>query len=81
MDPLHGPDADSIEMLKLARAKAQKIIDELVKQQAEVEANPPKIAPEKLAQGRQAMTNALAAARRALAAIDDAMGIAARSSN
>lgn len=65
-------------MLADARAKAQLMIERLVEQQAQIEANPPKISPENLAAGRQAMNNAIAAARRTLAAIEAAIAAAPR---
>src|SRR4051812_47393633 len=74
-------DPESVKMLKEARKRAAKLIAEMRKQQAEVEKSPPKIAPEKLAQGRFAMTNAIAAAERMLKNVDEALGIAAAETN
>ena len=62
MDPSHP---DTAAMLKEARAKAEHLLSELLKQQAEVEANPPDLPPEKLAQGRFAMQKAIESAQRA----------------
>jgi hypothetical protein len=74
-------DAEQFEMLKQAREKGQKLLDELLKQQAEVEANPPKISAEDLEQGRYAMQQAIASTRRMLASLDEASKIAATENN
>jgi hypothetical protein len=63
---------DEADMLRLAREKAQKLLDDLLKKQADLDANPPKIDAEKLAEGRAAFGNAIASARRAVQAIGDA---------
>jgi hypothetical protein len=63
---------DEADMLRLARERAQKLLDDLLKQQADLDANPPKIAAEKLVEGRAAFGNAIASARRAVRAIQDA---------
>jgi hypothetical protein len=67
---------DEAEMLRLAHEKARKLLDDLLKKQADLDANPPKISAENLAQGRAAFQNAIASARRALQAIEDAGRIA-----
>lgn len=64
------------ELLSQAWVKARRLLKGLEQQQAELEVNPPDLPPEKLAQGRAAMANATAAARRAMAALDEAMKIA-----
>jgi len=74
MDP---SDPETVKMLTEARAKAEHLLSELIKQQAEVEANPPDLPPEKLAQGRYAMQKAIESARRALKSLDEAQKIAA----
>jgi len=74
MDP---SDPETVKLLTEARAKAEHLLAELLKQQAEVEANPPKIPPEKLEQGRFAMQKAIDSARRALKSLDEAQKIAA----
>jgi hypothetical protein len=63
---------DEAEMLRLAREKAQKLLDDLLKKQEDLDANPPKISAENLAQGRAAFQNAIASARRAVQALIDA---------
>jgi hypothetical protein len=74
MDP---SDPETIAMLKNVRTRAERLLEGLLKQQAEVEANPPKLAPDKLAQGRYAMQKAIDAARRTLKSLDEAQQIAA----
>ena len=73
-------DARQREMLDTALAKARKLVADLERQQDELEAAPPaqhqQLTPEQLAQGKQAMANALAAARRMLKALEDAEAIA-----
>jgi hypothetical protein len=66
--PADHPD----EMLAQALAKARKLVADLERQQAEIEANPPKLPPDQLEQGRQAFNNALASARRMVRALEDA---------
>ena len=65
-------DDDRRAMLNQAIAKAQRLVDELVAQQAELDANPPKIPQADFVGGRQAMQNAIASARRTLSALRDA---------
>jgi hypothetical protein len=66
------PDEDPDQMLDDAIARARKLVEELERQRAEVEANPPNIPPDQLAQGRHAFEMALASARRMLLALEDA---------
>ncbi len=63
---------DEAEMLRLAKSKAQKLLDDLIRQQASLDANPPKISAENLALGREAMQNAIASARRTIKALEEA---------
>jgi len=74
-------DPESLAMLSEARKKGEKLLAELIAKQAEVEANPPKIAPKQLAQGREAMQKAIASTRRMLASLDEAQKIAALKTN
>ena len=74
---MNPSDPEAIQMLKDVRAKAENLLAGLLKQQAEVEANPPKLSPEQLAQGRFAMQKAIDAARRTLKSLDEAQKIAA----
>ena len=65
-------------MLVTALVKARHLVSELEKEAAELEANPPKdLAPQKLAEGKFAMTNALASAKRMLKALEEAIAIKA----
>ena len=59
-------------MLSAAIEKARRLIAELERQQAELEATPGDLPPEKIAEGNIAFAKALASARRALAALEDA---------
>jgi hypothetical protein len=52
-------DPETTAMLYEARSKAERLLSELLKQQAEVEANPPKLATGQLEAGRQAMQKAM----------------------
>jgi hypothetical protein len=63
---------DEAEMLRLAKSKAQKLLEDLISQQADLDTNPPKISAENLALGRAAMQNAIASARRTVQALNDA---------
>jgi hypothetical protein len=70
------PEVD-LDLLYQAREKAQKLVTGIQKQFDELEANPPKdLEPAKLAMGRIAMMNAIASAKRSLAALEDAIKIA-----
>ena len=69
-------DDDPDEMLATALVKARHLVGELEKESAELEADPPKdLAPEKFAEGKAAMQNALASARRMLMALEEAIAI------
>jgi len=59
-------------MLPAAIEKARRLVAELERQQAELEATPGDLPPEKRAEGERAFANALASARRALMALEDA---------
>lgn len=74
MDP---SDPETVKMLTEARAKAEHLLSQLLKQQAEVEAKPPDLPAEKLEQGRFAMQKAIDSARRVLKSLDEAQQIAA----
>lgn len=66
-----------MDLLNEAIQRAKRLVAELNLRQAEVQANPPHLPPDKLAEGRQAMTKALEAARRTLKALEEAREIAA----
>jgi len=65
-------------MLTEAMTKARRLVAELERQQAEIEASPPppKLPADQLAQGKFAFDHALASARRMLKALEDAAAIA-----
>jgi hypothetical protein len=66
---------DPAGLLSEALEKAKALLDRLSLEQAQIEENPPKISAENLRQGRAAMANAIAAARRTVAALDGAKKI------
>jgi hypothetical protein len=68
---------DPNALLAEARVRAEKLLNHLVAEQAEIEKNPPKISAEALTEGRAAMAKAIAAARRTVEAIDAAIAEAA----
>ena len=59
----------------MAREKAEKLLADLIAQQSQLEANPPKIDAKDLADGKAALANAVASARRAAQALIDAQRI------
>jgi hypothetical protein len=67
-------------MLPAAIEKARRLVAELERQQAELEATPGDLSPEKSAEGKRAFADALASARRALTALEDAARIAPENS-
>jgi hypothetical protein len=68
-------------MLAEALTKARRLVAEMEKQQAEVEASPPDLPPEQLAMGKLAFEKAVASARRMLQALEEAAKIAHDSAN
>lgn len=70
------PDKSDIELLNQARERARKLLDELVRHQAELETNPPALTPDQLKEGRQAMQNAIASATKMLQSIEAALASA-----
>ena len=72
--------ADELEMVDVSDAtdnaagssykiRAERLLAQLVDEQAAIERNPPKLTAEALTEGREAMANAIAAARRTVEAI------------
>jgi len=57
-------DAQEVQMLIEARARAQQMLDELVRRQAEIEAAAADLSEEQLAEGRAAFQKATESARR-----------------
>jgi hypothetical protein len=74
MDP---SDPEVVKLLTEARTKAEHLLSELLKQQAEVEAKPPDLPKEQLEQGRHALQKAIDSARRMLKGLDEAQKISA----
>ena len=71
------PPADRWAMLKEAQAKAHRLVESLLAQQRQIEANPARLAAAVPLDGRKAFDQAVASARRAAAAIDEAVALAA----
>lgn len=61
-----------LEALIAAKDKAQRLVESLRKERDALAANPPALEPDQLAQGREAMDNALAAAERMLNNLESA---------
>ena len=79
---LFGPGAynrgmadDGARLLTEALGRAKTLLERLIVEQAQIERDPPKIAPEALAEGRAAMAKAIAAARRTVEAIESALEV------
>jgi hypothetical protein len=71
-----NPGIDSRALLTTARLKAQRLLEELKRQQQEIEQSPQglaKLSAEDLAQGREAMQKAIEAAGRAVESLDQAI--------
>jgi hypothetical protein len=67
------PTEDQIHLLLTARDKARKLLEEIVRHQAEIEARPPELARAQLEAGRMAMRKAIDSATRMLQSIEDAL--------
>lgn len=66
-------DPDQLELLRQARDRAAKLLEDVRRQRDELVAQPPSIDPASLAEGRAAMDNAVASAERMLAAVEAAL--------
>jgi hypothetical protein len=66
-------DPDQIELLRQARDRAAKLVEDVRRQRDELLVNVPAIDPASLAEGRAAMDNAVASAERMLAAVESAL--------
>jgi hypothetical protein len=64
--------ADQEELLAAALHRASKLVTELEQKKADLEAHPPDLPPAQLAEGRVAMEQAVASARRMLVALQQA---------
>jgi hypothetical protein len=70
---LYDASEYDLPMLSDALTRARRLVEELERTRTETEhVSAPELSPEQLAQGRQAIENALASARRALTALDAA---------
>ncbi|HEY7119834.1 MAG TPA: hypothetical protein VH475_24805 [Tepidisphaeraceae bacterium] len=68
------------QLLRDARAKAQKLLAGLIAQCHDLDRFAGQLAPDRLAQGQQAFANAIDSARRTLDGIDQALSAGAQSS-
>jgi hypothetical protein len=67
-------DPDQIELLRQARGRAAKLVEDVRRQRDELPVNVPATPdPAKLAEGRAAMERAVASAERMLAALESAL--------
>jgi len=64
---------DDIELLRQARAKASKLLDNLIAQRDDLERAALRLASDQQELGRQAFESAIASARRTLEGIDGAL--------
>jgi hypothetical protein len=67
------PTRDPDKLLMDAGFRARALLDDLLRQQAEIDASPPALTPAQLEAGRQAFRNSVDAARRMLHSIDHAL--------
>ena len=68
-------------MLREAKARGEKLLAELLKHQAELDANPPDLPAPQLKQGREAMQKAIDSARRMVDSLNQAQRIASLHTN
>lgn len=74
-------DLHNVQMLRDARRRAQKVVDELHRQKDDLRRAPATMDGKKIEAGKLAVGRALESARRMLAEIDDAIRAAAETSN
>lgn len=67
---------DDLNLLAQARQRAQTLLDDLLRKQAELDASLPNLSPAQLEAGRQALCNAVDSARRMVHSIDQALAAA-----
>jgi len=67
------PSREDVGHLSTARARAQSLLDDLLRQQAELDAAPPALSAAQLELGRLHLSKAVDAARRLLHSIDQAL--------
>jgi hypothetical protein len=67
------PTEDQIQLLLAAREKARKLLEEIIRHQAELEAEPPALERAQIEAGRLAMRKAIDSASRMLQSIEEAL--------
>ena len=67
------PTEDQIQLLLAAREKARKLLEEIIRHQAELDAAPPALDRARMEAGRLAMQKAIDSASRMLQSIEDAL--------
>jgi hypothetical protein len=78
---VEAPDTEQTKVLSEARQRAQKLLEELLRQQADLLARPPKhLDPQQIEAGKAAVQKAVNAAKRVLQSVDDALGAASATS-
>jgi len=65
--------SDLLGMVMAQNTMIALLLEKLIVEQAQIDKNPPKISPEAMEHGRQAMANAIASARRTMEALDAAI--------
>jgi len=73
--------AETHDLLRQARVKADKLLSELRAKRVEVEGNPPDLPEDQIEQGLIALQNAIASAERMVKSLDDAQRIASTEIN
>ena len=68
-----NPDRSERQVLADARQRARKLLDDLMRQQAELDASPPALDAQRLAAGRAALQGAIDSSRRMLQSIEKAL--------
>jgi hypothetical protein len=68
------PDWDEENLLRQAKAKAEKLIASLIAQQQDLDRFATQIGQDKLAQGQKAFADAIGSAQKTLEGIDKALG-------
>ena len=67
------PTEDQIQLLLVAREKARRLLEEIMRHQADLDASPPALCAAQLEAGRLAMAKAIDSATRMLQSIEDAL--------
>lgn len=72
---MDNQDAMELAMLSEAMQKATKLMEELKRLQADADANPKDLPPDQLAEGREALQNAIASTERMLSSLQEAAAV------